>query len=129
MSEPGNGVGSNFSVSRQDLANLLRTFRLRREETPEDVETRLQDAVTQRGCADAVDRDELVVYPGKVAWLEKGGKGRLSLSELDWQLMSDAYGIPRLMLDPLRVPIRDALCLTQRRDRLMPLGRDSAWEY
>jgi quercetin dioxygenase-like cupin family protein len=129
MSEAGNGADGSFSVNRQELANLLRTFRIRREETREAVETRLQDAVKPRRRAAARHGVEPVVFPGRVAALERGGHGPLSLSEEDWRRLADAYAIPRLMLDPLRVPIRDELCLSQRRDRLIPLGRGSAREY
>jgi len=118
-----------ISVEHQSLSRLLRAFRLRCKEKQNLAETRLQDAMRRRGPEVLASSSRSVVGPGKVAWLEKGGRGNLFLSETDWQLLAEAYNIPRLMLDPLRVPVTDSTCLVQQWDRLVRLGEDVPSEY
>ena len=118
-----------ISVDRCELANLLRAFRLRREDALKVVETRLANAVRQRGSDARGKPGGSPLDSGRLGRLERGGKGRVEFSKTDWHLLAEAYGLPRLMLDPLRVPSTDVKCFTPRCDSLVALGVEGGDEY
>lgn len=102
-------------VHHGDLAQILKAFRDRRDETLAQVET---DFAKQAKQAD----------PGSslpnlsAAKLESTDDSGIDLSPSDLERIADAYGIPRLMLDPLLSRRIDVPCLIQQRAEFTPVG-------
>src|SRR5437660_4990941 len=86
-------------VGARELGRLLRAFRRRLDKSQADVEGSLNDAVKQRF--------------GGTAQLEEGIHGFINLSTLELEYIADAWGIPKLMLDPLLSERVDEVCLVE----------------
>lgn len=101
-------------ISLRELARLLHAFRIRQEETQQQVETRLDPTLKQR-------------YGG-VPGLEEGGSGLDRLSHRDLERIAEAYRIPKLMLDPLLSERSEEICLVERFDQSIAVGGSAGAE-
>jgi hypothetical protein len=98
--EPVPAGGPKVRIECRELGRLLKALRVRQGDSQVQVEKRLESALKQR-------------Y-GPPAVLEEGGGGFLELSDQELQGIADAWGVPRLMLDPLVSERVDEVCVVER---------------